>query len=608
MQLAKRIIIASAKNYTNVMLSFLKYVFATIVALFLFFFLLMLLLAGIASMSGTEEVKVKDNSVLKISLDKQVQERASDDPFSELELPGLEEAGNIGLIELKKTIAKAKDDDKIKGIYLELSSTKAGFASLEEIRNALLDFKKSKKFIIAYGEYFTEGAYYIASVADEIVLNPMGVIEFNGLYSEIPFVKGTLSKLEVEPEIFRVGEYKSAVEPFILDKMSDANRVQTSSFLNSIYSHYLQAVSKTRNIPLERLKVISDSMLVRNAELAVEHNLATKVGYYDEVLDMIKTKLKLKEDEEVNFISDKKYEKAPDPKSEDKKLAENKIAVIIASGEIQGGKGNEDEVIGSDKIAEEIRKAREDKKVKAIVLRINSPGGSALASDVMWREIQLAKKVKPIVASMSDVAASGGYYMAMGCSKIVAHPTTITGSIGVFGLVFNAKGLLNNKLGVTVDGVKTGTFSDIATMTRAHNAAEKAIIQKEVNHIYDVFTSKAAEGRGMSQDDLKKVASGRVWSGAEAKEINLIDEFGGLDEAVKLAAKLANLGENDYRLRYLPAKKNFFESLLAQLSEEAETRMAKAYLGEHFELVHRVKHLKKLEGVQARLPFDIVIQ
>jgi protease-4 len=608
MQLAKRIIIASAKNYTNVMLSFLKYVFATIVALFLFLFLLMLLLTGIASMSGKEEVNVKDNSVLKISLDKQVQERASDDPFSELELPGLEEAGNIGLIELKKTIAKAKDDDKIKGIYLELSSTKAGFASLEEIRNALLDFKKSKKFIIAYGEYFTEGAYYIASVADEIVLNPMGVIEFNGLYSEIPFIKGTLSKLEVEPEIFRVGEYKSAVEPFILDKMSDANRVQTSSFLNSIYSHYLQAVSKTRNIPLERLKVISDSMLVRNAELAVEHNLATKVGYYDEVLDMIKTKLKLKEDEEVNFISDKKYEKAPDPKSEDKKLAENKIAVIIASGEIQGGKGNEDEVIGSDKIAEEIRKAREDKKVKAIVLRINSPGGSALASDVMWREIQLAKKVKPIVASMSDVAASGGYYMAMGCTKIVAHPTTITGSIGVFGLVFNAKGLLNNKLGVTVDGVKTGTFSDIATMTRAHNAAEKAIIQKEVNHIYDVFTSKAAEGRGMSQDDLKKVASGRVWSGAEAKEINLIDEFGGLDEAVKLAAKLANLGENDYRLRYLPAKKNFFESLLAQLSEEAETRMAKAYLGEHFELVHRVKHLKKLEGVQARLPFDIVIQ
>jgi protease-4 len=520
----------------------------------------------------------------------------------------MEGAGKIGLLELKKAITKAKDDDKIKGIYLELSGTQAGFASLEEIRNALLDFKESKKFIIAYGEYFTEGAYYIASVADEIVLNPMGVIEFNGLYSEIPFIKGTLSKLEVEPEIFRVGEFKSAVEPFILDKMSDANRVQTSSFLNSIYGHYLQAVSKTRNIPLERLKVISDSMLVRNAELAVAHNLATKAGYYDEVLDMIKTKLELKEDEEINFISNKKYEKAPDAKSDGKKLAENKIAVIIASGEIQGGKGNEGEVIGSDKIAEEIRKAREDKKVKAIVLRINSPGGSALASDVMWREIQLAKKVKPIVASMSDVAASGGYYMAMGCSKIVAHPTTITGSIGVFGLVFNAKGLLNNKLGVTVDGVKTGNFSDIATMTRAHSAAEKAIIQKEVNHIYDVFTSKAAEGRGMSQDDLKKVASGRVWSGAEAKEINLIDEFGGLDEAVKLAAKLAELGEDDYRLRYLPAKKNFFESLLAQLSGEAEARIAKAYLGEHFELVHRVKHLKKLEGVQARLPFDIAIQ
>lgn len=590
------------------MLNFLKYVFATLVALILFVLLVVFIFAGLASTTGKEVVRVKENSVLKISLNKKIEERDKDDPFSELELPGFEDAGTIGLLELKKSIQKAAKDDNIKGIYLDLNSTQAGFATLEEIRNALLEFKKSKKFVIAYGEYFTEGAYYIASVADDIVLNPMGVIEFNGLYSEIPFIKGTLAKLEVEPEIFRVGEYKSAVEPFILDKMSDANRQQTTSFLNSIYQHYLNQVAKIRNIPVEKLKAISDSMLVRNADLALQYNLATKVGYYDEVLDLIKTKAGLKQDEDINFINLKKYENAEEPEGEKKNLSENKIAVIFASGEIQSGKGNEGESIGSDKIAEEIRKARTDKNVKAIVLRINSPGGSALASDVMWREIQLAKKVKPIVASMSDVAASGGYYMSMGCSKIVAHPTTITGSIGVFGLIFNAKGLLNNKLGVTVDGVKTGNFSDITTMTRPHTSAEKAIIQKEVDHIYEVFTSKAAQGRGMPVEELKKVASGRVWSGAEAKEIKLIDEFGGLEDAIALAAKLANLKENDYRVRYLPAKKNFFESLMSQLSGEAEAYMAKAYLGEYYPLLQQIKQLKRWEGVQARLPYDLSIQ
>lgn len=589
-------------------MQFLKYVLATVVGIFLTWVIGFLLFVGIAASASKGDAPiVEENSVLKISFDAPIVERESgDNPFKDLNLPVGNDEGGIGIVEFKKTLARAKTDNNIKGIYLDMSSVRAGFASLEEIRNALIDFKKSGKFILAYGEMYSEGAYYVASVADKIYLNPAGLMEINGLSTNITFFKGTLAKLEVEPEIFKVGDFKSAVEPFFLDKMSEPSRLQTTSFLNSIYNHYLDKVAESRKIDRKELEVISDSMLVRDAADALKYKIVTNLGYYDEVQDELRKLLKIEADDKIEFIGLSSYQKADDEKSElnEGKGSGDRVAVIFASGEITSGKGS-DEVIGSDRIAEAIRKARLDKKVKAVVLRINSPGGSAMASDVMWREVMLTKKVKPIIASMSDVAASGGYYMAMGCNKIVAQPTTITGSIGVFGMMFNTQKLLNNKLGVTMDGVKTGEFSDLGNMTRPLTAYERKVIQQSVEKIYGEFTSKAAEGRHMKVEDLRAVASGRVWSGVEAKEKGLVDVLGGLDEAIKLAASEAKLKEGEYRIKQLPAKQSFIEKIMSDLNNEADARIFNAQYGELAPYVRQIKHLQEIKGVQARLPFDI---
>jgi len=584
--------------------SFFKYTFATIFGLILFSILGVVILIGIGAAAGSGGgVSVKDNSVLKIKLDLPIVEREIDDPFADLDIPGAPQA-TMGLYELKKAILKAKDDKHIKGILIEGSFNGIGFATNEELKSALEEFKKSKKFIYSYGEYFSEATYYTASVADSIFLNPEGLIEFNGLSSNIPFFKGTLEKLEIQPEIFRVGEFKSAVEPFFRENMSDANRLQATSFLNSINNFNIGQVAKSRKLSVENVKLLSDSMKVRSAADAVNMGLVSKVAYYDQVLSSIKKKLGVEKEEDIHFISYGKYRKS---KNEDEKdVSENKIAVIFGQGEIGSGKGS-NESIGSDKICEALRTARNDKKVKAVVLRINSPGGSALASDVMWREIQLTKKVKPIIASMSDVAASGGYYMAMGCDKIVAHPNTITGSIGVFGLMFNAQKMLKNKLGITFDGVKTGAYADIGNGTRPFTNGERQIIQNEVNKIYETFTSKAAAGRKMSIEELKKIAGGRVWSGLEAKGNGLVDELGGIEKAIELAAAQAKIGK-DYRIRLLPVEKNFFEQIMEQLGGEAKTRFMKTELGEYYPLVNQLKKLKQMEGIQARMPFEFNIK
>ena len=586
------------------MRSFFKYTFATIFGLILFSILGVVILIGIGAAAGSGGgVSVKDNSVLKIKLDLPIVEREIDDPFADLDIPGAPQA-TMGLYELKKAILKAKDDKHIKGILIEGSFNGIGFATNEELKSALEEFKKSKKFIYSYGEYFSEATYYTASVADSIFLNPEGLIEFNGLSSNIPFFKGTLEKLEIQPEIFRVGEFKSAVEPFFRENMSDANRLQATSFLNSINNFNIGQVAKSRKLSVENVKLLSDSMKVRSAADAVNMGLVSKVAYYDQVLSSIKKKLGVEKEEDIHFISYGKYRKS---KNEDEKdVSENKIAVIFGQGEIGSGKGS-NESIGSDKICEALRTARNDKKVKAVVLRINSPGGSALASDVMWREIQLTKKVKPIIASMSDVAASGGYYMAMGCDKIVAHPNTITGSIGVFGLMFNAQKMLKNKLGITFDGVKTGAYADIGNGTRPFTNGERQIIQNEVNKIYETFTSKAAAGRKMSIEELKKIAGGRVWSGLEAKGNGLVDELGGIEKAIELAAAQAKIGK-DYRIRLLPVEKNFFEQIMEQLGGEAKTRFMKTELGEYYPLVNQLKKLKQMEGIQARMPFEFNIK
>lgn len=583
------------------MRSFFKYTFATIFGLILFTVLGFLILAGIGAASGGGEPKVEDNSILKINLDKPFAERDRDNPFEELDFPG-NDGGVIGLIDLKRAIKKAKSDDRIKGIYLDCGMGRIPYATNEELRNALLDFKKSGKFIYAYGEYYSESHYYLATVADSIYVNPEGLVEFNGISSEVMFFKGMLDKLEVKPEIFRVGDFKSAVEPFFRQDMSEANRLQYTSFLNSINDHVIAQVAAQRKLAPEAVKQISDSMKVRNSEDAVQLGIVSKAAYYDQVLATLKKKTGAEKDDDLHFVTYHKYKKSGD---EDKEVSSNKIAVIVAQGEIQGGKGDE-ETIGSDKIAETLRKARNDKNIKAVVLRINSPGGSALASDVMWREIQLVKKTKPIIASMSDVAASGGYYMAMGCDKIVAQPTTITGSIGVFGLLFNAKDFFDHKLGITFDGVKTGAYSDLGNMTRPFTDGERRIIQKEVDNIYETFTSKAAQGRKMDVEQLKKLAGGRVWSGTEAKQNGLVDELGGLEKAVELAANQAKLGK-DYRLKLMPVQKNMFEQLIEQLSGGGKEALLKAELGELYPMVKQIKKIKQIEGLQTRLPVDFIL-
>ncbi|CAN5600523.1 signal peptide peptidase SppA [soil metagenome] len=583
------------------MLSFFRIVLASIVGLIIFSIIAILIVAGIiAAASADREVKIADNSVLHLKLDKPIVERGVDDPFASLQLLGAD--GSIGLIELKDAIRHAKGDDKIKGIYLQSQFVNAGFGTLQEIRDALLDFKTSGKWIYGYGEMMSESDYYLLSAADDITLNPQGILEFNGLSAELTFIKGTLDKLEIEPEIFRVGEFKSAVEIFTREDMSPENREQVSSYINSIYNEYLKNVSETRNIKMSSLKNISDSMLVRTATDAERFDLVSRLAYEDEIFFELRQKLGMEKDKKIPLVELGKYRRSYKSSG----TSRNRVAVIMANGNIVSGEGDNNN-IGSDKFAAEIRRARLDDKVKALVIRINSPGGSAIASDVIWREIVLARQKKPVIASMSDYAASGGYYLAMGCDTIVAQPTTITGSIGIFSMLFNVKDFLNSKLGITTDVVKTGHFSDIFTITRSLSDFERQIIQKGVDERYEVFVGKAAEGRNMNIEEIKRNASGRVWSGIEAKERNLVDVLGGLDDAISLAVKAAGV-EDDYRVTYLPRQKTFLEQLMSGLGGDIQTRILQFQLGEYFPYVMKIKQLQEYEGIQARLPFHLEIK
>jgi protease-4 len=590
------------------MRNFLKNVFTIATGFFVFTIIAIIsLIILIAVVSSGKDEKIKKLSVLKLKLDKEIVERESEELFSGGSF--LPKGSSIGLMDLIEAIDLAKKDSSIKGIYLDLNTVRAGFASLEEIRNSLLDFKKSGKFVVAYGESYSEGAYYLASVADKIYLPSSGLIEFNGLESEQIFLKGTLEKLNIKVEVFKVGSFKSAVEPFLLDKMSDSNRVQVKAFLNSIYDTYLTNVSESRKIGKEKLKLISDSMLVHNAKDALAYGLVTDLEYYNVMEDYIRTKTGQSKDDKINFVS---YSTLLDNKSELDSRTESKVAIIIANGEIRSGKGN-DEVIGSETLANQIRKAREDKNVKSIVLRINSPGGSALASDVIWNEVLLTRQVKPIIASMSDVAASGGYYIAMACDTIVAQPNTITGSIGVFGLALNMENFLKEKLGITTDREKTGKFSDVGSATRTITPYERKMIQKEVEEIYEDFTSKAASGRKMSQAELKKYAEGRVWTGSDALKIKLVDKLGGINDAVSLAATKAGLKDNDYKVVYWPEQKNlFWKELISGMSEGGESSttesMLRSEVGFIYPYIKSVKDLEQMNGIQARMPYSILIK
>lgn len=588
------------------MLQFLKYVLATFVGIILFLFLSFFILAGIGSLFSSEEkVTLEDKSVLRLDLNQPIQEVGVDNPFSEFGVPFTGEESVVGLKDIVDALKSAQSDDKIKGIYLKTEGPEAGWATLEEIRNQLLEFKKSKKFVVTYGESYSEKGYYIASVADKIYLNPAGGIEWNGLSAEYSFFKGTFDKLEIKPLVFRVGEFKSAIEMFSRQDMSEASKKQSIELIGAINNNFLKNISASRNIPVDELKNLADSLAVENPKSALKYKFITNLGYQDELETVLKKELKVDADKSISYVGVNKYLQGSS--SVEKGDFNTRVGVLVAEGEITGGDGG-DGNIGSEKFVKELKEIRENDKIKAIVIRINSPGGSALASDVMWREIQLTAKKKPVIASMSDVAASGGYYMAMGCDTIVAQPNTITGSIGIFGLIFNVTDFMNNKLGITFDGVGTSPHADWPTATREMTDFEKAMIQKSVNEGYETFTRKAAEGRKMPVEKLKSLAQGRVWSGVEAKQNGLVDVLGGIDDAIKIAAKAAKLKEGDYRVRYYPEKKRPFNEMVEKLLGDNEEQATNKALGDLAPYVKTYKKLMNMGGMQARMPFEMVIR
>jgi len=566
------------------------------------FVLGILLIIGIVSTASNEsKVTIDDNTVLHLSLNYPISERTSKNPFQNLNFGGFETENNLGLKDILAHIKEAKTDSRIKGIYVDVSAIQGGFASIEEIRNTLIDFKKSGKFILAYSEVYTKGAYYLASVADKIYVNPEGMVDFKGFSTEIMFFKGALEKLDIEAQVIKVGTYKSAVEPYILDKMSKPNREQITSFLGSLYTHFLSNIAISRKIPVDSLSAIANTAAVETATDAVKFRLVDGVKYKDEVLTELKSLCGIAQKKELRSVSISDY--TPQTK-ELSKASANRIAVVYAVGEIVGGEGD-DETMGSENISRAIRTARLDDKVKALVLRINSLGGSSLASDVIWREVELTKKVKPVIVSMGDVAASGGYYIACAADSIFAQPNTITGSIGVFAIIPNMKKFFNNKLGITFDEVKTSKFSEIS-ITRPLSDDERLLLQAEVNNIYKTFTQKVANGRHKTPEFIDNIGQGRVWTGAEAIKIGLVDRLGNIEDAVKSAAKKAGLKE--YKLVDYPAQKDPLKELFDDSADKVRTYFTKQELGENYNYYQKMQSVLKTTGIQSRMPYEVVIK
>ena len=585
------------------MKQFFKFVFASMVGIILSSILLFVIfIASIGALvsSSNDEVIVAENTILHVNLNVPIVERGSTSPLDDLDLGPFKGDKTLGLDNILKSINHAKSDDNIKGIYLDVSYLVTGFASIEEIRDALIEFKKSGKFIIAYSEVYSQGAYYLASVANKIYLNPQGILELKGFSSEIVFLKGALEKLDIEAQIIKVGTYKSAVEPFILDKMSDANRLQTKELLGSMYNHFTAQISASRKIPQDSIIAIADGLKSRSPEDAVKYKLVDALKYKDEVLVELKAKTGIDKKKNLKTVSISDYAKTVSNTS----TASDRISVIYANGEINSGEGDEN-TIGSEGISKALRKARLDDKVKAVVLRVNSPGGSSLASDVIWREVLLTKKVKPIIVSMGDYAASGGYYIACAADSIFAEPNTITGSIGVFAIVPNMKGFFNNKLGLTFDGVKTGQFADLGNISRPLTAPEKMILQREVNRTYSDFTKIVANGRKISQTYVDSIGQGRVWTGEQALKLKLIDRIGHLEDAIASAAKKAKIKE--YKIVNYPEIKDGLLGFLDDSEDKIKLYMVKQELGVSYPYYQKVKKVMNIKGLQARMPYEIEI-
>jgi protease-4 len=582
--------------------------FGSLIGLFLATILAVVMIIGAVKSSMGDAMKKGDDEtavssggpVLKIAISGELNDREKEDPLAEFRKYskfGNEEAS--GLNALIKKIERASKDEKIKGIYLQVSGLSAGYASVTELRNALVDFKKSGKFIYAYSENFSQKDYFLASSASKIFLHPQGGMDFKGLSMTIMFYKKMFEKIGMEMQIFRHGKFKSAIEPFMLDKMSQANRLQSETFLNAIWNTMLEGISKERGISIDKLNEIANGLMVPDPQDAVDQKLIDGLAYEDEFMADLKKTAGLDPKAKTIFTDVSKYRANATGKGPDK------IAVIYAIGGIKSGEGD-DEEIGSERIAKAIRAARLDENVKAIVLRVNSPGGSALASDVIWRETKLAGEKKPFVVSMGNYAASGGYYISCAAHRIFAQPNTITGSIGVFGMLPNFQKVFEEKLGITIDTVNTNQYSTLGNGFIPMNEKERNYIQKSVEQVYDVFTSRVAEGRKMKQSDVDSIGQGRVWSGIDATKIGLVDEIGGLNDAIAYAAKKAGL--KDYRLTELPRLKNPFEEFFGKMETETEEKMMHKNLGEAYIYLKQIKEIMNLKGVQARQPFELQIQ
>ena len=592
------------------MKDFLKFTLATVTGIILssivLFIIGMVTLFGIVSTSDTETV-VKKNSVMMLDLNGTLVERTQESPLGILSELFSDDSNTYGLDDILSSIKKAKENENIKGIYLQASMLGTSYASLQEIRNALLDFKESGKFIIAYGDSYTQGLYYLSSVAVKVLLNPKGMIEWRGIASAPLFYKDLLQKLGIEMQIFKVGTYKSAVEPFTSTEMSPANREQVTAFIHSIWGQVTEGVSASRSLPVDSLNAYADRMLMfYPAEESVQCGLADTLIYRNDVRNYLKQWVDLKEDDRLPVLglNDMINVKKNMPKDK----SGNIVAVYYASGEItdySGSSASEEGIVGT-KVIRDLRKLKDNDDVKAVVLRVNSPGGSAFASEQIWHAVKELKTKKPVIVSMGDYAASGGYYISCVADTIVAEPTTLTGSIGIFGMIPNAKEL-SEKIGLTYDVVKTNKFADFGNIMRPFNEDEKTLMQMMITQGYDTFVSRCAEGRNITKEAIEKVAEGRVWTGEAAKKLGLVDELGGIDTALEIAVKKA--GIEGYTVVSYPAKQDFLSSLLdTKPTNYVEAQILKSKLGEYYQQFGMLKNLTERSMIQARIPFELNIK
>ena len=593
------------KFYKVVLAAFIGTLIALVINFFIKVGVVSSMISNLSKSESETSTTVKPNSVLYMKLDYEIPDRTTDNPFGNINFQTMETSDATGLNEILRNIENAKTDANIKGIYLELSSIPTSTATIQEIRNKLIEFKESGKFIVAYGESYGQSAYYLASIADKIFLNPEGAMDLHGMASQIMFYKHLLEKLDIEMQIVRGpnNRFKSAVEPYFLDKMSEANREQMDKLLGTVWGQILASISQSRNISVEQLNQIADNLdVLFNAQKALEYGLVDNLYFKDQVLDELKGLTG--SNKSINAVGNANYAKS----YKDKNVSKNEVAVIYASGQIFDGKGNEEQAIYSENLSKTIRKAREDKNVKAIVLRVNSPGGSALASAIIGRELDLTKEVKPVIVSMGNYAASGGYWISAKADYIFADPTTLTGSIGVFGTFPNAQGFLNDKIGLTFDVAKTNENADFPNFTQPLTEFQYNKLQEMVGKTYNDFTRRVAEGRGLRQTFVDSIGQGRVWAGADAIGLGLVDKLGDMEDAIAYAVEKANLG-NDYKVTEWPKQKDFFTRLMESMNKTDELDAAmKQKLGVYYNYYKGLENLNNNTGIQARMPFDLVIE